>query len=81
MSAIDVISFLNLSRLTVAKPTTTSSQPQSRLKSADMATIRIATRQRATAIEVNVTALLTGPRSLSSKLQLMAVTFSAAAGC
>ena len=45
-----------------------------------MAIMRVATRQRATAMEVKVMALLVGPRFLSGKLQLMEVTFSAAEG-
>jgi hypothetical protein len=62
----------------VAKPTSTSSHPQSTLKSGDMATMRVPTRHRATAIEVKVTALLAGPRSRFGKLQLIEVIFSAA---
>ena len=40
--------------------------------------IRTTTRHRATAIEVNVTALLMGPLFLSGKLQLTEVMFCAA---
>lgn len=45
-----------------------------------MAMIRIATRQRAIAMEVKVTALLVGPLFRSGKLQLIDVTFCAADG-